>query len=226
MKGLNVSASTLKASPYYSMAIKLCVAGVILFSVLGFYFFYVSPTLDTQELQIDEMEDAKVQLHQLEGEILALENEVSRLKGRQSVDETRLFKGSELIQMTRSLNQFAAESNIRIVAMQIGQKEKLEKSEENFDDGSDMMGDDGSDMMIGDGFDEIEEAEYFKIPVDFKVRGGYLDYLTFRAQLATWGKAVNIKSETITAGEGRFRGIVTVAGILRVVQKMKVKGKF
>ena len=94
------------------------------------------------------------------------------------------------------------------------------------DDGSDMMGDDGSDMMIGDGFDEIEEAEYFKIPVDFKVRGGYLDYLTFRAQLATWGKAVNIKSETITAGEGRFRGIVTVAGILRVVQKMKVKGKF
>ena len=226
MKGLNVSASTLKASPYYSMAIKLCVAGVILFSVLGFYFFYVSPTLDTQELQIDEMEDAKVQLHQLEGEILALENEVSRLTGRQSVDEARLFKGSELIQMNRSLNQFAAESNIRIVAMQIGQKEKLEKSEENFDDGSDMMGDDGSDMMIGDGFDEIEEAEYFKIPVDFKVRGGYLDYLTFRAQLATWGKAVNIKSETITAGEGRFRGIVTVAGILRVVQKMKVKGKF
>ena len=226
MKGLNVSASTLKASPYYSMAIKLCVAGVILFSVLGFYFFYVSPTLDTQELQIDEMEDAKVQLHQLEGEILALENEVSRLKGRQSVDETRLFKGSELIQMNRSLNQFAAESNIRIVAMQIGQKEKLAKSEENFDDGSDMMGDDGSDMMIGDGFDEIEEAEYFKIPVDFKVRGGYLDYLTFRAQLATWGKAVNIKSETITAGEGRFKGVVTVAGILRVVQKMKVKGKF
>ena len=242
MKGLNVSASTLKASPYYSMAIKLCVAGVILFSVLGFYFFYVSPTLDTQELQIDEMEDAKVQLHQLEGEILALENEVGRLKGRQSVDETRLFKGSELIQMNRSLNQFAAESNIRIMAMQIGQKEKIEKSDENFDDGadmmgddgadmmdddgSDMMGDDGSDMMIGDGSAEIEEAEYFTIPVDFKVKGGYLDYLTFRAQLSTWGKAVNIKSETITAGEGRFRGIVTVAGILRVVQKMKVKGKF
>ena len=218
MKGFNMSAGALKASPYYLMAIKLCVAGVIFFSVLGFYFFYVSPTLDTQEMQIDEMEDAKVQLHQLEGEILALENEVGRLKGRQSVDETRLFKGSELIQMNRSLNQFAADSNIRIVAMQIGQKEKIEKSDENFDDGADMMGDDGSA--------EIEEAEYFTIPVDFKLKGGYLDYLTFRAQLSTWGKAVNIKSETITAGEGRFRGIVTVAGILRVVQKMKVKGKF
>ena len=214
------------------MAIKLLVAGVIFFSVVGFYAFYISPTLGLQEAQIDEMEDAKVKLHQLEGEILSLESAVAALRVKQGVSDDRLFLGSELIQMNKNINQFAAESNVRILSMQMGQKQKLEKSEDAgfdgesdmpIDDGSDMPIDDGSDMPIDDGSVDSEEVKLFEIPIDFKIRGGYLDYLTFRSQLASWGKAINIQRETITAGEGRYRGIVTVAGAFRVVQKMKAK---
>ena len=173
------------------------------------------------------MEDAKVKLHQLEGEILSLESAVAALRVKQGVSDDRLFLGSELIQMNKNINQFAAESNVRILSMQMGQKQKLEKSEDaGFDGESDMPIDDGSDMPIDDGSVDSEEVKLFEIPIDFKIRGGYLDYLTFRSQLASWGKAINIQRETITAGEGRYRGIVTVAGAFRVVQKMKVKREF
>ena len=81
-------------------------------------------------------------------------------------------------------------------------------------------------MPIDDGAGDIEEDELFAIPVEFKLSGGYLDYLTFRFRLSNWEKAVNIEKETITAGQGRYKGIVTVAGTFRVVQKMKVKREF
>jgi Tfp pilus assembly protein PilO len=245
IKGMNLSAAaSFKQSPYYLMAIKLGVACVILFTVLGLYFFYWSPALDTQELQIDEMEDAKVELHQLEAEILALNEKLDSLASKKQLNNSRLFVGSELIQLNRNINQFAAESDVRILSMEIQRKEKLEKSpeEDNFDDGSDMMGDDGSDMMGDDGSDmmgddgfdmmgdggsnEIKGDDYFTVPVAFKVKGGYLDYLTFRARLSSWEKAVNINSESITAGQGRYKGVVTVAGVFRVAQKMKAKGEF
>jgi len=232
-----------KESPYFMMAVKLAVAIVIMLSVIGMYAFYISPTLDIQESQINEMEDAKVELHQLEGEIGALEGELAGLKIQQGVTEEALFNGSELIQMNKKINEFAAESKVRILSMQIRQKSKLEKSENaGFDDDFDMPMDDGSEMpmddgagmpmddgagmLMDDGAGAVEEDEIFTIPVEFKISGGYLDYLTFRFRLSNWEKAVNIEKETITAGQGRYKGIVTVAGTFRVVQKMKVKREF
>ena len=217
------------------MAIKLAVATVIMLSVIGMYAFYISPTLDIQESQINEMEDAKVELHQLEGEINALEGELSGLKIQQGLTEEALFNGSELIQMNKNINQFAAESKVRILSMQIRQKHKLEKSEnasldDGFDmpmeDGAEMPMDDGAGMLMDDGAGAVEEDEIFTIPVEFKISGGYLDYLTFRFRLSNWEKAVNVEKETITAGQGRYKGVVTVAGTFRVVQKMKVKREF
>ena len=94
---MNISAGFLKGdSPYAMMAVKLLVAAVIFFSVIGFYFFYISPELESQEGQIDEMENAKVEIHQLEGEIGALEDEVILLRTQEAGEKDRVFKGTEL----------------------------------------------------------------------------------------------------------------------------------
>ena len=99
-------------------------------------------------------------------------------------------------------------------------------SEMPMDDGAGMPMDDGAGMLMDDGAGAVEEDEIFTIPVEFKISGGYLDYLTFRFRLSNWEKAVNVEKETITAGQGRYKGVVTVAGSFRVVQKMKVKREF
>lgn len=188
-------------SPYFMMGVKLAISGVLIFGVLGFYFFYISPTLESQELQINEMADAEVQNHQLAGEISELETQVASLKAQHGQDAVRFFKPTELILMNRKLNEFARDANVRMVAMKVNPEEELEKK-------------DGGQPFVQNG----KVLEFSNIPVTFQIKGDYLNYLAFRAQLAGWEKAVNIKRETITAGQGRYTGIVTVAGVLQVVQ--------
>ena len=58
---------------------------------------------------------------------------------------------------------------------------------------------------------------YYKIPVDFQIKGNFLGYIKFKRQVAMSQKMLNFDKETIKVIKGDTTSTVAVTGVLTIV---------
>jgi hypothetical protein len=58
---------------------------------------------------------------------------------------------------------------------------------------------------------------YYKIPVDFQIKGNFLGYIKFKRQVAMSQKMLNFDKETIKVIKGDTTSTVVVNGVLTIV---------
>ena len=58
---------------------------------------------------------------------------------------------------------------------------------------------------------------YYKIPVDFQIKGNFLGYIKFKRQVAMSQKMLNFDKESIQVVKGNTTGAIKVNGTLTIV---------
>ena len=64
---------------------------------------------------------------------------------------------------------------------------------------------------------EGSQALYYKIPVNYKIQGGYLGYLKFRRALSKSSKVINFDKEIITVEANNTSGMILSEGTISIV---------
>ena len=64
---------------------------------------------------------------------------------------------------------------------------------------------------------KVENIAYYKIPVDFEIKGNFLGYIKFKRQLSLSQKMLNFDKESIKVIQGDSTGAIKVNGTLTIV---------
>ena len=62
-----------------------------------------------------------------------------------------------------------------------------------------------------------QNIAYYRIPVDFQIKGNFLGYIKFKRQVAMSQKMLNFDKETIKVVKGDTTSTVVVNGVLTIV---------
>ena len=62
-----------------------------------------------------------------------------------------------------------------------------------------------------------KNVSYYKIPVDYEIRGNFLGYIKFKRDLAKSNKMLNFDKETIKIVQNDKSGAILATGVLTIV---------
>ena len=63
----------------------------------------------------------------------------------------------------------------------------------------------------------VKSIAYFKIPVNFEIRGNFLGYIKFKRQVSLSNKMLNFDKESIKVIKGDTTNAIVVKGVLTIV---------
>jgi Tfp pilus assembly protein PilO len=64
---------------------------------------------------------------------------------------------------------------------------------------------------------DMQNVSYYKIPVDYEIKGNFLGYIKFKRDLAKSNKMLNFDKETIKIVQNEKSGAILATGVLTIV---------
>tara|TARA_B100001093_G_scaffold505051_1_gene561753 strand:+ start:2529 stop:3227 length:699 start_codon:yes stop_codon:yes gene_type:complete len=190
--------------------------GAFLLSII-IYYSLVSPILAQQRQQIAQMEQNILEINDLTMQIEDTLFQSSELKPKFFKNSVLFHSKEEVEDLYQSISNFALANGLSIVNIKKGEPKAIrgdlsmidddsgnnDDSSENYDDGS---GEEGGDVL------------YFKIPVDYEIKGSFLGYLKFRRELSKSLKVINFDKEEVVAltqpqGQILAKGTISIVGL-------------
>ncbi len=190
--------------------------GAFLLSIIIYYSF-VSPILKQQRQQIAQMEQNILEINDLNMQIEDTLFQSSELKPKYFKNSVLFHSKEEVEDLYQSISNFALANGLSIVNIKKGEPKAIrgdlsmiaddngnnDDSSENYDDGS---GEEGGDIL------------YYKIPVDYEIKGSFLGYLKFRRELSKSLKVINFDKEEVVAltqpqGQILSKGTISIVGL-------------
>ena len=191
--------------------------GAFLLSII-IYYSLVSPILAQQRQQIAQMEQNILEINDLNMQIEDTLFQSSELKPKFFKNSVLFHSKEEVEDLYQSISNFALANGLSIVNIKKGEPKAVrgdlsmidddsgnndDSSSENYDDGS---GEEGGDVL------------YFKIPVDYEIKGSFLGYLKFRRELSKSLKVINFDKEEVVAltqpqGQILSKGTISIVGL-------------
>ncbi len=190
--------------------------GAFLLSII-IYYSLVSPILAQQRQQIAQMEQNILEINDLTMQIEDTLFQSSELKPKFFKNSVLFHSKEEVEDLYQSISNFALANGLSIVNIKKGEPKAIrgdlsmidddsgnnDDSSENYDDGS---GEEGGDVL------------YFKIPVDYEIKGSFLGYLKFRRELSKSLKVINFDKEEVVAltqpqGQILSKGTISIVGL-------------
>ena len=198
--------------------------GAFLLSII-IYYSLVSPILAQQRQQIAQMEQNILEINDLTMQIEDTLFQSSELKPKFFKNSVLFHSKEEVEDLYQSISNFALANGLSIVNIKKGEPKAIrgdlsmiaddngnnDDSSENYDDGSGENYDDGSGEEGGD-------ILYYKIPVDYEIKGSFLGYLKFRRELSKSLKVINFDKEEVVAltqpqGQILAKGTISIVGL-------------
>ena len=218
---LNDLVAKLKKSEIFKDKITLVKIGIFLGAFLLsiiIYYSLVSPILKQQRQQIAQMEQNILEINDLNMQIEDTLFQSSELKPKYFKNSVLFHSKEEVEDLYQSISNFALANGLSIVNIKKGEPKAIrgdlsmidddsgnndDSSSENYDDGS---GEEGGDVL------------YYKIPVDYEIKGSFLGYLKFRRELSKSLKVINFDKEEVVAltqpqGQILSKGTISIVGL-------------
>ena len=187
---------------------------VIIFLII--YYAVLSPIVEKQKAQLDNMQKKQAEITKMNQEIKASKAKIKKLTPRYEQYSTLFHSKAEVEGLYDTLSQFAGINNLVISKIEKGKpkaitkasaiastekkkKKKKRKSRKKVDTGV------------------KKNIAYYRIPVNFQIKGNFLGYIKFKRQVAMSQKMLNFDKETIKVIKGDTTSTVVVNGVLTIV---------
>ncbi len=204
LKNMNVSdlISSLKGSELLRDKKFLIKFGIGLSAILIFligYYFFVNPTIKDQKQKILQMNENKIQIGELKTNIVTVSKSIKKLEPEFKKNSRLFHSKKEVEDLYQNISNFALNNGLNIINLKVV-------------DPIGVSANQNQDQNNG----ENPQFLYYKIPVEFEIRGNYLGYLKFRRALASSTKVINFDKEEIGVIED-LQGQVIAKGTISIV---------
>ena len=204
LKNMNVSdlISSLKGSELLRDKKFLIKFGIGLSAILIFligYYFFVNPTIKDQKQKILQMNENKIQIGELKTNIVTVSKSIKKLEPEFKKNSRLFHSKKEVEDLYQNISNFALNNGLNIINLRVV-------------DPIGVSANQNQDQNNG----ENPQFLYYKIPVEFEIRGNYLGYLKFRRALASSTKVINFDKEEIGVIED-LQGQVIAKGTISIV---------
>ena len=185
---------------------------VIVFLII--YYTVLSPIVDTKKAQLDDMQIKQAEITTMNQSITASKAKIKKLTPQYEKYSTLFHSKSEVEGLYETLSEFAGVNNLIISKIEKGTPKAIskasaiasaEKSKKKKKKKKKV------DTSIK------KNIAYYKIPVNFQIKGNFLGYIKFKRQVAMSRKMLNFDKETIKVIKGDTTSTVVVNGVLTIV---------
>ena len=187
---------------------------IIIFLII--YYAVLSPIVEKKKAQLDNMQKKQAEIIKMNQDIKSSKAKIKKLTPRYEQYSTLFHSKAEVEGLYDTLSQFAGINNLVISKIEKGKpkaitkasaiastekkkKKKKRKSRKKVDTGV------------------KKNIAYYRIPVNFQIKGNFLGYIKFKRQVAMSQKMLNFDKETIKVIKGDTTSTVVVSGTLTIV---------
>ena len=183
-------------------------ASVIIFLII--YYSVLRPIVDQKKAKLSDMQTKQSEISNMNNSILTNKAKIKKLTPQYEKYSTLFHSKAEVEGLYESLSQFAGANNLVISRIQKGTPVPVTKA-------SAMAGSQNKKSTQKVDKTVKQNIAYFKIPVEFQIKGNFLGYIKFKRQVAMSQKMLNFDKETIKVIKGDTTSAVVVNGTLTIV---------
>ena len=185
---------------------------VILFLII--FYTVLNPIVDKKKAQLDNMQKKQAEIEKMNEDISNNKAKIKKLTPRYENYSTLFHSKAEVEGLYETLSEFAGLNNLVISKIEKGKPKAITKA-------SAMASTEKKKKKKKKKKKVDTKAKkniaYYKIPVDFQIKGNFLGYIKFKRQVAMSQKMLNFDKETIKVIKGDTTSTVAVTGILTIV---------
>ena len=175
---------------------------IIIFLII--YYAFVSPIVKSQNEKIAIMDENKAKIEEFKNNIISFKKTIKE-KEKEFKKNSKLFHSKKEVEdLYQNISNFALSNGLSIVNLKKGEPVAVgNNSQVENTSGDQSTENTGNDQTL-----------YFKIPVDYEIRGNFLGYLKFRRALASSSKVINFDKEEISVlkeGQGKVLSKLTIS---------------
>ena len=174
--------------------------GIIIFLII--YYAILNPMVKDRRAKFEDKLLKQQETQQFEESLISIKRKIKKLEPIVEKNSTLFHSKAEVEGLYKSLSRFAGAYGLVI--------SKIEKNKPK-----PVLKDGVANQP--DGMLKLEQVSYFKIPVNFEIKGNFLSYIKFKRAVAKSKKMLNFDKELINVEQNDKNGAVIVTGELTIV---------
>ena len=179
------------------------IGSIVFFLII--YYSILNPIVQTKKVKLNEMLNKKDEIVKFEKEIKTNKAKIKKIKPDYLKHSTLFHSKAEVEGLYQSLSQHAGINGLVIskiekkdpIAVYTGSGKKKKKKKKKNKGKKDIV--------------------YYKIPVNFEIKGSFLGYIKFKRAISLSRKMLNFDKETVQLVKGDTTGAIVAKGVLTIV---------
>ncbi len=183
---------------------------IILFLII--YYAVLNPIVDKKKAQLDDMLAKKEEIVKFNAQIKKNKSQIKKIRPEYENFSTLFHSKAEVEGLYQTLSEYAGANGLVISKIQKGQPAAVLKSAVS-----------GKKKKKKKKKKKVQakvkkDIAYYKIPVNFQIKGNFLGYIKFKRAVAMSNKMLNFDKETIKVVKGGdTTNTIVVNGVLTIV---------
>jgi len=173
---------------------------IILFLII--YYVILNPMVKERKAKYDDKILKQNEISQFEDNIISLKKNIEKMKPEFETSSTLFHSKAEVEGLYQSLSKHADVNGLVISKIQKKKPKPVLKP------GTAEQSDDNL---------TVEMVSYYKIPVDYEIKGNFLGYIKFKRAVSKQKKMLNFDKETISVVQNDSTGAIVATGELTIV---------
>ena len=187
---------------------------VIIFLII--YYAVLSPIVEKKKAQLDNMQKKQAEITKMNQVIKTSKAKIKKLTPRYEQYSTLFHSKAEVEGLYETLSEFAGINNLVISKIEKGKAKAITKASAIASTDTKKKKKKRKRKKKVD-TSVKKNIAYYRIPVNFQIKGNFLGYIKFKRQVAMSQKMLNFDKETIKVIKGDTTSTVVVNGVLTIV---------
>ena len=176
------------------------IGAIILFLII--YFAILRPMVNEKKATLDDQINKQMEIQQFENDIITIKNRIKKMEPIVEKNSTLFHSKAEVEGLYDSLSRYAGAYGLVISKIQKQKPQPVLKS--------------GVAAQAQELLDQ-SMVSYYKIPVDYEIKGNFLNYIKFKRAVSRSKKMLNFDKELINVVQNDPNGSVVASGELTIV---------
>ncbi|MDA9768008.1 pilus assembly protein PilO [Candidatus Pelagibacter sp.] len=174
--------------------------GIIIFLII--YYAVLSPIVKEKRAQLDDKVLKENEIIQFQNEIITNKKKLKELEPKYKEQSTLFHSKAEVEGLYQSLSKYAGVNGLIISKIEKKKPKPVLKS---------GAAEQAAELL------NINDVSYFKIPVEYEIKGNFLGYIKFKRAIAKSKKMLNFDKESISIVQNDTTGAIIATGELTIV---------
>ena len=174
--------------------------GIIIFLII--YYTVLSPIVKEKRAQLDDKVLKENEIIQFQNEIITNKKKLKELEPKYKEQSTLFHSKAEVEGLYQSLSKYAGVNGLIISKIEKKKPKPVLKS---------GAAEQAAELL------NINDVSYFKIPVEYEIKGNFLGYIKFKRAIAKSKKMLNFDKESISIVQNDTTGAIIATGELTIV---------